>query len=117
VTTPSRAAPPAAASRVHRAVPSPDDAAPLYTVSQAAALLGVQAAFLRRLDSQGVVMPARSTGGQRRYTRVELNHVAALAGLMGEGLTLAGAQRIIELENELAHLREQLAAAEARSPA
>ena len=53
--------------------------------------------------------PARG-GGQRRYSRTELNHIAALVGLMGEGMTLAGAQRIIELENEIADLRRQLAA-------
>jgi len=28
---------------------------------------------------------------------------------MGEGMTLAGAQRIVELENEIADLRRQLA--------
>ena len=49
-------------------------------------------------------------GGQRRYSRVELDHIAALAALMSEGMTLAGAQRIIELENEVAELRRQLAA-------
>jgi excisionase family DNA binding protein len=99
---------------VHRSVPIPDDAAPLYTVSQAADLLGVRPAFLRRLDTEGVVRPARSEGGQRRYSRTEINHVAAVVGLMGEGLTLAGAQRIIELENEVASLRRQLAAARRR---
>jgi DNA-binding transcriptional MerR regulator len=88
----------------------PDDDAPLYTVSQAAQLLEMQPAFVRRLDTEGVVCPARSAGGQRRYTRTELNHIAALAGLMSEGMTLAGAQRIIELENEIADLRRQLAA-------
>ena len=31
---------------------------------------------------------------------------------MGEGMTLAGAQRIIELENEIADLRRQLATAD-----
>ena len=88
----------------------PDDVAPLYTVSQAAATVEVQPAFVRRLDTEGVVCPARSAGGQRRYSRIELNHIAALAGLMGEGMTLAGAQRIIELENEITDLRRQLAA-------
>ncbi len=88
----------------------PDEAAPLYTVGQAADLLGVRTAFLRRLDSEGVVSPERSAGGQRRYSRTEINHVAAVVGLMGEGMTLAGAQRIIELENEVASLRRQLAA-------
>ena len=100
---------PSEQSRVRRSAPRPDDAAPLYTVSQAAQLVEVQPAFVRRLDTEGVVCPARSAGGQRRYSRIELNHIAALAGLMGEGMTLAGAQRIIELENEIADLRRQLA--------
>lgn len=77
---------PAVGSRFHGVVPPPEDTAPLFTV------------------------------GQRRYTGVEINHVAALAGLMGDGMTLAGAQRIIELENELADLRQQLAAARRASP-
>ncbi len=73
-------------------------------------MLDMQPAFIRRLDTEGVVCPARSVGGQRRYSRVELGHIAALAALMSEGLTLLGAQRIIELENELDDLRRQLAA-------
>ena len=105
---PSGAAP-SSTSRVHRPVTVPDDVAPLFTVSQAAAMLGMQPAFIRRLDTEGVVCPARSAGGQRRYSRVELDHIAALAALMGEGMTLVGAQRIIELENEVDVLRRQLA--------
>ena len=101
---------PSATSRVRRSISVPDDAAPLFTVSQAAAMLDMQPAFIRRLDNEGVVCPVRSVGGQRRYSRVELGHIAALAALMSEGMTLAGAQRIIELENEVAELRRQLAA-------
>jgi MerR family transcriptional regulator, heat shock protein HspR len=109
VSRPSGAAP-SNTSRVHRAVNVPDDAAPLFTVGQAAAMLDMQPAFIRRLDSEGVVCPARSVGGQRRYSRVELGHIAALAALMSDGMTLVGAQRIVELENEVAELRRQLAA-------
>jgi MerR family transcriptional regulator/heat shock protein HspR len=93
----------------------PGDGAPLFTVSQAAELLDMQPAFIRRLDTEGVVCPARSSGGQRRYSRTELNHIAALAGLMSEGMTLVGAQRIIELENEIVELRRQLAALRRRT--
>ena len=107
---PSGAAP-SSTSRVHRPVTVPDDIAPLFTVSQAATMLEMQPAFIRRLDTEGVVCPARSPGGQRRYSRVELDHIAALAGLMSEGMTLVGAQRIIDLENEVAELRRQLTAA------
>ena len=106
---PSGAAP-TDTSRVHRPVTVPDDAAPLFTVSQAAAMLDMRPAFIRRLDTEGVVCPARSAGGQRRYSRVELGHIAALAALMSEGMTLTGAQRIIELENEVAELHRRLAA-------
>jgi MerR family transcriptional regulator, heat shock protein HspR len=109
VSRPSGAAP-SGTRRVRRSVVFPDDAAPLFTVGQAAAMLDMQPAFIRRLDSEGVVCPARSAGGQRRYSRVELGHIAALAALMGEGMTLVGAQRIIELENEVAELRRELAA-------
>jgi len=87
----------------------PDDATPLFSVGQAADMLDMQPAFIRRLDTEGVVIPSRSPGGQRRYSRTEIDHIAALAGLIGEGMTLAGAQRIIELENEIADLRHQLA--------
>jgi MerR family transcriptional regulator, heat shock protein HspR len=83
VSRPSGAAP-SSTSRVHRAVTVPDDLAPLFTVSQAATMLDMQPAFIRRLDTEGVVCPARSPGGQRRYSRTELDHIAALAGLMSE---------------------------------
>lgn len=107
---------PSSTSRARRAVALPDDAAPLFTVSQAAELLDMQPAFVRRLDTEGAVVPARSVGGQRRYSRAEIDHIAALAGLMDEGMTLAGAQRIIELENEVAELRRQLAIRNRASP-
>ena len=116
MTGPSGAAP-SATSRVRRSAPRPDDAAPLYTVGQVASLLDLQPAFVRRLDSEGVVVPIRTTGGQRRYSRDEVDHIAALVQLIDQGLTLAGAQRIIELENEIAELRRQLARRPPRSPA
>ena len=49
--------------------PLDDENAPLYTVGQVAGILGVQPAFLRRLDVEEVVQPARSEGRQRRYSR------------------------------------------------
>lgn len=88
--------------------PFPDDASPLYTVGQVSDMLGVQAAFLRRLDTERVVTPARSSGGQRRYSRHEIHHIDAINALIGEGMTLAGAQRIIELQTEIASLRQEL---------
>lgn len=86
----------------------PGEYEPIYTVGQAAELLGVQPAFLRRLEAHEAVTPSRTAGGQRRYTRKELEHIDALTGLMSEGMTLAGAMRVVALQAELDELRLQL---------
>jgi DNA-binding transcriptional MerR regulator len=93
-----------------------DHDAPLYTVGQVADMLGVQPAFLRRLDTEHVVRPVRSPGGQRRYSRVEIERVERVAELTGEGVTLAGVRRLLDLEAELAELRGELAAERAKRP-
>jgi DNA-binding transcriptional MerR regulator len=93
-----------------------DDATwPVYTVGQVAQLLGVQPAFLRRLDTQEVVQPARSQGGQRRYNRTEIDRIQQVTSLVGEGFTLPAIRRVLELQSEVTELRRQLAAERARS--
>ncbi|SEO38662.1 MerR family transcriptional regulator [Trujillonella endophytica] len=78
---------------------------PALTMSQAADLLGVQAAFLRSLDGSGVLQPHRSPGGHRRYSRVQLALAARLRALLDEGHSLASAEVITGLEDELADAR------------
>jgi MerR family transcriptional regulator, heat shock protein HspR len=95
-------------------LPIDDHHASLYTVGQVADMLGVQPAFLRRLDAEQVVQPARSAGGQRRYSRAEIGRVERVAALTTEGLTLAGIRRLLELEAELESVRTQLARERAR---
>jgi MerR family transcriptional regulator, heat shock protein HspR len=93
-----------------------DQHAPLYSVGQVADMLGVQAAFLRRLDVEQVVRPARSDGGQRRYSQFEITLVAQVSAMAGEGLNLAGIRRILTLEAEVAALKQQIRELEAESP-
>ncbi len=78
-------------------------------------MLGVQPAFLRRVDLENVVQPARSDGGQRRYSRADIQQVQRVSEMAGEGMTLAGIRRIFALEAEIADLRAQLDAAHRRS--
>jgi DNA-binding transcriptional MerR regulator len=85
-----------------------DEQAPLYTVGQVADMLGVRPALLRRLDTEEVVQPARSAGGQRRYSREEVHRVEEVVGLAGEGLTLAGIRRLLVLEATVRDLQQQL---------
>jgi excisionase family DNA binding protein len=74
---------------------------PVLTMSQAAELLGVQAAFLRSLDSSGVLHPHRSPGGHRRYSRHQLQIAARVRVLLDDGHLLASAQLIVQLEDDL----------------
>jgi DNA-binding transcriptional MerR regulator len=93
--------------------PSPldDENAPLYTVGQVAELLGLKQAFLRRVDQLQVVSPQRSEGGQRRYTRYEIQVIQQVVNMADEGITLQAIRRIIALERQLAQAsreRDQL---------
>jgi MerR family transcriptional regulator/heat shock protein HspR len=93
--------------------PMDDPSAAFYTVGQVSDLLGIQAAFLRRLDSEDLVQPARSEGGQRRYSREEIASVRRAVQLASEGLTLEGIRRVFLLEAEVADLNRRLDAAKA----
>ncbi|HLI15563.1 MAG TPA: MerR family transcriptional regulator [Acidimicrobiales bacterium] len=89
-------------------LPLDDDAAPIFTVGQVSSFLGVQPAFLRRLDAENVVRPARSEGGQRRYSRNDLERIQRTADLMREGMTLASIGRIFELEAQVRALQAEV---------
>ncbi|HTV00852.1 MAG TPA: MerR family transcriptional regulator [Luteitalea sp.] len=82
--------------------PFDDENVPLFTVGQVADMLAVKQAFLRRVDQLQVVSPSRSTGGQRRYTRVEIRIIRQVATMADEGMTMPAIRRIIELEQQLA---------------
>ncbi len=90
-------------------LPFDDEHAPLYSVGQVADMLQVEQAFLRRLDEHDVVRPARSSGGQRRYTRHEIGDLQNAIQLVGEGMTLAAVRRIFELQHQVAELKAELA--------
>lgn len=85
--------------------PLDDPDHPVLTMSQAAELLGVQAAFLRSLDSAGILRPQRSAGGHRRYSRRQLELAARVRGLLDDGHQLASAQVILGLQDDLAGTR------------
>ena len=87
--------------------PLDDPDHPVLTMSQAAELLGVQAAFLRSLDSGGVLSPHRSPGGHRRYSRNQLQVAARVRGLLDGGHPLVSAETIVRLEDDLADARAE----------
>ena len=93
--------------------PLDDPSVPLYTIGQVAELLGVPQAALRRLDEEDIVSPGRSAGGQRRYSRNELDRLRTIRELTDEGVTLAGVRRVLALQQRVDDLEAELAEAKA----
>ena len=80
----------------------------VYVISVAAELAGVHPQTLRIYERKGLVDPARTGGGSRRYSDDDIELLRRIQELTSEGLNLAGVQRVLELEAELAELRAKL---------
>lgn len=74
----------------------------VYIISVAAELAGVHPQTLRTYERRGLVKPARTSGGTRRYSQRDVQRVHLIQELtQGEGVNLAGVLRIIALQDEL----------------
>ncbi len=82
----------------------------IFTVSVAASLAGMHAQTLRQYDRLGLVSPARTKGKGRRYSHGDLDRLRHIQQLTKEGgMNLAGVQRVLILEDELAAMRQEIA--------
>jgi MerR family transcriptional regulator/heat shock protein HspR len=86
---------------------------PLYTMAQVTEALGVTAPVLRRWERAGLVRPGRTAGGQRRYSRREIEKLQHVARLAGEGMPTSGIRRVLDLEQRIDELEDRLASREA----
>lgn len=80
----------------------------VYVISVAAELAGVHPQTLRIYERKGLVEPARTQGGSRRYSDSDIDLLRRIQELTEQGLNLAGVHRVLELEAEIARLREAL---------
>jgi MerR family transcriptional regulator/heat shock protein HspR len=88
----------------------PDDDTPVFVISVAAQLAGMHAQTLRQYDRLGLVSPSRTRGGGRRYSGRDVALLREVQRLsQEEGVSLAGIQRILELENQVTALRARVA--------
>lgn len=85
----------------------------VYVISVAAELAGVHPQTLRIYERKGLLAPARTGGGSRRYSEADIDMLRRIQELTNEGLNLAGVQRVLMLEAEVAELRAQLEATRA----
>ena len=80
-------------------------------ISVAAELTGVHPQTLRIYERKGLLDPARTVGGSRRYSERDLERLRRIQDLTNAGLNLEGVRRVMELEAEVAQLRADLAEA------
>jgi MerR family transcriptional regulator/heat shock protein HspR len=80
----------------------------VYIISVAAELAGVHPQTLRIYEQKGLVRPQRTAGNSRRYSEEDIDRLRRVQELTQGGVNLAGAKRIIELEQEVEALRERV---------
>src|SRR5215213_5342740 len=93
--------------------PARDQSRAVYVISVAAELAGVHPQTLRIYERKGLVDPARTGGGSRRYSEGDIARLRRIQELTNEGHNLLGVKRLMELEAEVVALRGRLAETEA----
>ena len=83
----------------------------VYVISVAAELAGVHPQTLRIYERKGLLDPARTGGGSRRYSEGDIEQLRRIQDLTSAGLNLEGVRRVLELQREVDRLRDEVAAA------
>lgn len=85
----------------------------VYIISVAAELAGVHPQTLRTYERRGLLKPARTSGGTRRYSARDVERVLLIQELtQGDGINLAGVLRILALQDRLEQMESRLHAAQ-----
>jgi MerR family transcriptional regulator/heat shock protein HspR len=80
----------------------------VYVISVAAELAGMHPQTLRIYERRGLVAPARTQGGNRRYSDADIDVLRRISELAEAGMNLEGIKRVMELEAENDRLRREL---------
>ena len=80
----------------------------VYIISVAAELAGVHPQTLRIYERKGLVEPARTGGGSRRYSEADIDRLRKIQELTNEGLNLAGVKRVLALQDDVQRLHSEL---------
>ena len=80
----------------------------VYVISVAAELAGMHPQTLRIYERRGLVQPARTQGGNRRYSDIDIDRLRRISELAAEGMNLEGIRRVMHLEVENERLRAEV---------
>jgi MerR family transcriptional regulator/heat shock protein HspR len=79
----------------------------VYVISVAAELAGMHPQTLRIYERRGLVQPARTQGGNRRYSDIDIERLRRIQDLAADGMNLEGIRRVMELEVEVERLQAE----------
>ena len=85
-----------------------DDRRALYVISVAAELAGMHPQTLRIYERRGLLTPARTTGGNRRYSDADIACLLRITELAATGMNLEGIRHVMTLEAEVVRLRSEV---------
>jgi MerR family transcriptional regulator, heat shock protein HspR len=88
----------------------------VYGISVAAELVGSAPQNLRLYEARGLVTPARSPGGTRRYSHSDLTRLRQIGQLLDDGLNLAGVAAVLSLQATNQALQTELDDARREQP-
>jgi MerR family transcriptional regulator, heat shock protein HspR len=77
----------------------PASARGVYGITVAAELSGAPTQSLRLWERHGLLAPARTDGGTRRYSTDDLARIERIVILVAAGVNIAGIGRILDLED------------------
>ena len=87
------------------AVAGPASDHAVYGITVAAELSGAPTQSLRLWERHGLLTPARTDGGTRRYSADDVARIGRILTLVAAGVNIAGIGRILELEDDNSALR------------
>lgn len=87
----------------------------VFGISTASELSGAHVQSLRLYERHGLLTPARSDGGTRRYSSDDITRIRRIITLLAAGVNLAGIGRILHLEDDNTALRQANASLEDRA--
>lgn len=80
----------------------------VYVISVAAEIAGVHPQTLRIYERRGLLQPARTSGGNRRYSNADIRRLQRIAELANAGMNLEGIRQVLELESEVVRLQREV---------
>lgn len=86
-----------------------DEDAPIFAIAMASELSNMHPQTLRQYDRLGLVTPARTQGGSRRYSSRHIAQLREVARLSAEGMSLPAIARLLALEEHVHALTRRVA--------